>query len=105
VFRCSKSGLIADILAQSRFKNIAVQYITCKADYADNNWQNMMDVADPAMPDKTNEAVKAVIKNDIYAMINAKSTNGRPLPDFGAIFISGEEDLLRYKRFILFSSF
>lgn len=95
MFRCAKPGLIADIFAQSGFKNIAVEHMTGKVDYtnADNYWQNMTDVAAPvvAVMDKADEATKAAIKSDVYEMIKANSTNGRPLLDFGAIVIYGEK--------------
>jgi ubiquinone/menaquinone biosynthesis C-methylase UbiE len=95
MFRCAKPGLIADIFERSGFKNINVQYITGKVDYtnADNYWQNMTDVAAPviAVMDKADEVTKAAIKNDVYAMINSNSVNGRPLLDFGAIVIYGEK--------------
>ena len=95
MFRCAKPGLIADIFERSGFKNITVEHITGKVDYtnADNYWQNMMDVAAPviAVMDKADDATKAAIKNDVYEMINANSTNGRPLLDFGAIVIYGDK--------------
>jgi ubiquinone/menaquinone biosynthesis C-methylase UbiE len=95
MFRCAKSGLIADIFAQSGFKNITEQHIEGKADYidADYYWQNMMDLAAPVISimDKADDYTKAAIKNDVYELINANSTNGKALLDFGAIVIYGEK--------------
>ncbi len=95
MFRCAKPGLIADIFAQSGFKNIAVEHIAGKVDYtsADNYWENMTDVAAPviAVMEKADDATKAAIKDDVYEMIKVNSTDGRPMLDFGAIVIYGEK--------------
>jgi hypothetical protein len=55
----------------------------------------MMDVAAPviAVMDKADDATKAAIKNDIFALINAGSVNGRALLDYSAIIIYGEKTL------------
>ncbi len=95
MFRCANKGLMADIFERSGFENITEDHITGKADYidADNYWQNMSDMAAPviAVMDTADEATKMAIKNDVYDLINANSTNGRALLDFGAIIIYGEK--------------
>jgi ubiquinone/menaquinone biosynthesis C-methylase UbiE len=95
IFRCAKPGLIADIFAQAGFKNITEQSITGKGDFADADtyWKNMMDVSAPvvAVMDKSDDATKEAIKNDVYNLINTKSKDGRALLDFGATIIYGEK--------------
>jgi ubiquinone/menaquinone biosynthesis C-methylase UbiE len=95
MFRCAKPGLIADIFAASGFKNIGEQNIQGKADYkdADTYWRHMLDAAAPviALMEKSDEATKTAIKNDVYALINANSTDGRALLDFGATIVYGEK--------------
>jgi SAM-dependent methyltransferase len=95
MFRCAKPGLIADIFARSGFKNIAEESIRGKADYvdADTYWKHMMDAAAPviAAMDKSDEATRTAIKNDVHALINAHSTDGRALLDFGATIIFGKK--------------
>jgi ubiquinone/menaquinone biosynthesis C-methylase UbiE len=97
MFRCAKPGLMADIFEQAGFKHISEQEMTGKGDYVDADiyWENMMDVAAPviAVMDKSDEATKIAIKNDVYALINANSTNGRALLDYGATVIYGEKAL------------
>jgi ubiquinone/menaquinone biosynthesis C-methylase UbiE len=95
MFRCAKPGLIANIFAQSGFKNITEHAIRGKADFvdADTYWGNMLDCAAPviAVMDKADDATKAAIKRDVYDLINANSINGRALLDFGSIIISAEK--------------
>jgi ubiquinone/menaquinone biosynthesis C-methylase UbiE len=95
MFRCANAGLMAGIFERSGFENIQEDRITGKADYidADNYWQNMSDMAAPviAVMDTADDATKTAIKNDVYDLINANSTNGRALLDFGAIIIYGEK--------------
>ncbi|HEY4196967.1 MAG TPA: methyltransferase domain-containing protein [Mucilaginibacter sp.] len=97
MFRCARPGLIADIFAASGFKNVGEQNLQGKGDYvdADTYWKHMMDAAAPivALMEKSGESVKTAIKNDVYELINANSTNGRALLDFGATIIYGEKPL------------
>jgi ubiquinone/menaquinone biosynthesis C-methylase UbiE len=95
MFRCAKPGLISNIFAASGFKNTDEHTILGKADYkdADTYWQCMMDVAAPviAVMEKADEATKAAIKNDMYAIINTNMINGHAMLDFGATIIYGEK--------------
>jgi ubiquinone/menaquinone biosynthesis C-methylase UbiE len=97
MFRCAKPALIADIFTKAGFKHVGEEGITGEADFidADTYWKNMMDVAAPviAVMDKADDATKAAIKNDIFALINAGSVNGRALLDYSAIIIYGEKTL------------
>jgi ubiquinone/menaquinone biosynthesis C-methylase UbiE len=96
MFRCARPGIMAEVFSQAGFKHIAEQSVTGKADYidADTYWQIMMDVAAPvvAIMDKADEATKTAIKNDVYDIINANSTDGCALLDFGANIIYGEKE-------------
>ena len=95
MFRCSKSGLMTDIFAKAGFKHIGEQPMTGKVDFidADTYWQNRTDISEPviAAMGKMDETTIAAIKNEVYALINANSTNGRALLDFGTIIIYGEK--------------
>jgi ubiquinone/menaquinone biosynthesis C-methylase UbiE len=97
MFRCAKPGLIADIFTKTGFKHVGEQEMTGKVDFVDANtyWENMMDIAAPVITvmDKADDATKAAIKNDVHAMINAHSINGRALLDYSAIIIYGEKAL------------
>ena len=95
MFRCSKRGLMADIFAQAGFKQVGEQEMTGKVDFidADTYWTNRVELSETiiAALAKADEATITAIKNDVYALINANSTHGRALLDFGANIIYGEK--------------
>jgi ubiquinone/menaquinone biosynthesis C-methylase UbiE len=95
MFRCAKPGLIGDIFTAAGFKNVDETTIQGKADYGDTDtyWKNMMDVAAPviAVLEKADDATKAIIKHDVYELVNAHRVNGRTALDFGARIISCEK--------------
>jgi ubiquinone/menaquinone biosynthesis C-methylase UbiE len=97
MFRCAPPGLIAGLFSNAGFSNISEQTVTGKGDYADTDtyWQHMMDCAAPVVAVMTNsdEATKAAIKKEVYDLINANTTNGRALLDFGAIIITGHKPI------------
>ena len=95
MFRCSKAGLMTDIFANSGFKHLGEQELTGKVDFidADTYWQNRTDVSESVIAAlaKMDETTIEAIKNDVYAVINANSTNRRALLDFGTTIIYGEK--------------
>jgi len=95
MFRCSKPGLMANIFAQAGFKNVGEQEMTGEVDFidADTYWENRTDISEPIIVAlaKLDEATIAAIKNDVYAVINANSTGGRALLDFGVNIVYGEK--------------
>lgn len=97
MFRCAQPGFMANIFEQAGFKHITEQEIADQVDFvnADTYWQNRMDLSESviAMLNKADDTTIAAIKNDVYALINANSTNGRALFDFGATIIYGEKAL------------
>ncbi|HEY9000320.1 MAG TPA: class I SAM-dependent methyltransferase [Mucilaginibacter sp.] len=95
MFRCAKPGVMTNIFTQAGFKHVGEQEITGKVDFidADTYWKNRTELSETIIATlaKLDEATVAAIKNDVYALINANSTNGRALLDFGATIIYGEK--------------
>jgi ubiquinone/menaquinone biosynthesis C-methylase UbiE len=95
MFRCSQPRLMTNIFEQAGFKQVGEQEVAGKVDFvdADTYWQNRMDLSESVigMLNKADDTTIAAIKNDVYAMINANSTNGRALLDYSANIIHGEK--------------
>ncbi len=95
MFRCSKPGLMTDIFAQAGFTHIGEQELNGKVDFidADTYWQNRTEISESVIASlaKVDEATKAAIKNDVYDLINANSTDGRALLDYGTTIIYAEK--------------
>ncbi|MDB5142641.1 MAG: methyltransferase protein [Mucilaginibacter sp.] len=95
MFRCAQPGLMTNVFAQAGFKHVGEQEIAGKVDFVDANtyWQNRMDLSESviAMLNKADATTIAAIKNDVYAMIDANSINGRALLDYSANIIYGEK--------------
>jgi hypothetical protein len=91
MFRCSKPGLMTDIFEQAGFKHVGEQEMTGKVDFidADTYWRNRTEVSESVIAALSNldDATIASIKNDVYAIINANSVNGRALLDYGVNLI------------------
>lgn len=97
MFRCSAPGVMADIFVQAGFKQAREQELTGKVDFidADTYWRNRTELSETiiAALAKADEATITAIKNDVYAIINANSTNGRALLDWGVNITYAEKVL------------
>ena len=95
IFRCSKSGLMTSIFAQTGFKNIIENEITCqlKCGTAEIYWEMMNEIAAPivAALSKADNAMKERIKKDVYKTINEKYPDGNVMLDGSALLIYGEK--------------
>ncbi len=95
MFRCAKPGLMTDIFGQAGFKNADEKEMTGKVDFidADTYWRNRTELSESMITalKNTDDTTIAAIKNEVYSIINAKSTGGRALLDFGVNIIYGEK--------------
>src|SRR5581483_5092249 len=95
MFRCSERGLMADLFGRAGFKNIGEEEMKGKVDFidADTYWRNRTEVSESvsAVLNNTDDATVAAIKNDVFAIINANSINGRALLDYSVRIIYGEK--------------
>ena len=97
MFRCAVPGVMADVFAEAGFKHIGEKELTGKVDFidADTYWRNRTELSETlvAALARVDEATVAAIKNDVYAVINENSTNGRALLDWGVNIIYAEKAL------------
>lgn len=97
MFRCAAPGVMADVFAKAGFKHIGQQELTGKVDFidADTYWRNRTELSETlvAALSRVDEATVAAIKNDVYAVINENSTNGRALLNWGVNIIYAEKSL------------
>lgn len=95
MFRCAKQGLMSEIFAQAGFRNISEKELTGKVDFvdADTYWRNRVELSESIITALSNvdEATIAIIKRDVYSIINAKSMDGRALLDYSVNIIYGEK--------------
>jgi ubiquinone/menaquinone biosynthesis C-methylase UbiE len=95
MFRCGNPGFIAEIFRQAGLKNVVEKEITGKlqAVSAENYWNFHNDVAAPivAAMSKADEATKAIIKKEVFELVNRKYPDKKTAIDFAAIVISGEK--------------
>ncbi len=95
IFRCGKSGLMANIFNQAGFKNISEDEVICnlKCGTAEIYWQMMTEIASPVVSalSKADEAVKEKIKREVYKLVNEKFPEGNVIMDGSALLIYGEK--------------
>jgi len=95
MFRCSEPGVMIDIFAQAGFKHVRNQELTGQVDFinADVYWRNRTELSETlvAALAKLDEATIDAIKNEVYAIINSNSKNGRSLLDWGVSIIYAEK--------------
>ncbi len=95
MFRCAKHGLMTDIFRRAGFEHTGEQEMTGKVDFidADTYWRNRTELSETliAALNNVDDATIAAIKDDVYALINANSIDGRALLDFGVNIVYGEK--------------
>jgi len=95
MFRCAKPGLVTEIFEQAGFKHTGEQEMSGKVDFidADTYWANRVELSESIIAALNNvgDATITAIRNDVYAIINANSTNGRALLDYNVNIIYGEK--------------
>ncbi len=95
MFRCAKSGFIADIFKQAGLKNTSETEIAGKLNSktADTYWDMMTEVGAPivAALSKADEATKGKIKSEVLDAVNKKYADGNVVIDSSALVIYGEK--------------
>ena len=95
MFRCAKSGLIADLFRLAGLKNISEAEINGKLNCGttDIYWNFMTDVAAPVVStlSKADDALKAKIKKEVFEIVNQKYPVGEVMIDSCALVIYGEK--------------
>jgi ubiquinone/menaquinone biosynthesis C-methylase UbiE len=95
MFRCAKTGVIADLFLEAGLTGISEVEIAgkmnCKT--TDVYWNMMTDVAAPVVAalSKVDEATKTKIKAEVYDLLRQKYPDGNVVIDSGAIVIYAEK--------------
>lgn len=95
LFRCSKSGLIADLFKQAGLRNIYETEVHGKlsSGTVEVYWNFMTDVVAPVVAalSKADNSLKTIIRNEVFETINQKYNNGKVEIDSNALVIYGEK--------------
>jgi ubiquinone/menaquinone biosynthesis C-methylase UbiE len=95
LFRCAKSGLIADLFKQVGFRNISETEVTGKMNIgsAEAYWSFMTEVVAPVVAalGKADDAMKLKIRDEVFKSINQKFPDGKVAVDSHALVIYGEK--------------
>jgi ubiquinone/menaquinone biosynthesis C-methylase UbiE len=95
LFRCAKSGFIADLFKQAGLKNISEQEIRGKLNTGSKEayWNFMTEVVAPVVAALNNadDAMKATIRSEVFDAITRKYPNGKVAIDSSALVIYGEK--------------
>jgi ubiquinone/menaquinone biosynthesis C-methylase UbiE len=95
LFRCSKSGLMADLFKEAGLKNISEKEVRGKLNTgsAEVYWNFMTEVVAPVVAALGNasNAMKIKIKAEVFETINRKYEQGRVAIDSSALIVYGEK--------------
>jgi ubiquinone/menaquinone biosynthesis C-methylase UbiE len=95
LFRCAKSGLIADLFNRAGLKNISETEVSGKlnAGSMEVYWNFMTEVVAPVVAALSNadDAMKAKISDEVFESVNQKYPNGKVAFDSNALVIYGEK--------------
>ena len=77
------------------FKNVNEETISGKIDFgtAENYWLNRIEMSESTISalDKTDEATRKKIKDELIADCNSKLTNGKLVMNYASLIISAEK--------------
>ncbi|MEP6682427.1 MAG: class I SAM-dependent methyltransferase [Parafilimonas sp.] len=95
MFRCAKPGLVKQLFENAGFKNVKEEIISGKLDFetAENYWLNRTEMSESTISslNKTDEATRKKIKEELIADCNNKLTNGRLIFSYASLIISAEK--------------
>jgi ubiquinone/menaquinone biosynthesis C-methylase UbiE len=95
LFRCAKSGLVADLFQQAGLKNISETEVKGKLNIGNRKvyWNFMTEVAAPVVAALSNAdcEMKVKIRSEVYDLIREKYSNGKQAIDSDAFVIYGEK--------------
>ena len=95
MFRCAKSGFIADLFRQAGCRNILEKEVNGKLNSGttDVYWNFMTEVVAPVVAalSKADDAMKTKIKREVFELVNQKYPDGKAKIDSNALIIYGEK--------------
>lgn len=95
LFRCAKSGLVADLFEQAGLRNISETEVRSKLNIVNRKvyWNFMTEVSAPVVAALSNAdcEMKIKIRSEVFNMIRDKYSNGKQAIDSDALVIYGEK--------------
>jgi ubiquinone/menaquinone biosynthesis C-methylase UbiE len=95
MFRCGSPGFLAGLFEQAGLHDVTEKEITGRVIYGSNDtyWNFMNDVVAPvvAAMSKADEAMKEKIKQEVFALVDAKYTDKKATLDYGTLVVSGRK--------------
>jgi ubiquinone/menaquinone biosynthesis C-methylase UbiE len=95
LFRCAKSGLIADLFNQAGLRNISESEVSGKLNTGktEDYWNFMTEVVAPVVAalSTADEAMRERIKNEVFESVNQKYPDGDVAIDCSALVIYAEK--------------
>ena len=95
MFRCAKSGFIADLFRQAGLKNISETEVNGKLNSGttDVYWNMITEVGATVVAalSKADDSLKAKIKSEVYELVNQKYPDGKIAIESNALVIYGEK--------------
>lgn len=95
MFRCGAPHFMKKLLEEAGLTNVSEKEITGKVAYGDKEtyWAFMNDVVAPvvAAMSKADDETKEKIRNDVFALIDEKYSDGKVALDYGAVVVYGEK--------------
>jgi ubiquinone/menaquinone biosynthesis C-methylase UbiE len=95
LFRCAKSGFVADLFTQAGLRNISESEVSGKlrSGKTENYWNFMTEVVAPVVAalSTADEAMKTRIKNEVFESVNQKYPDGDIAIDSSALIIYAEK--------------
>jgi ubiquinone/menaquinone biosynthesis C-methylase UbiE len=95
MFRCAKQGLVKQLFENAGFKNVKEETVYGKVDFgtAENYWLNRTEMSETTISllNKTDEATRKKIKDELLTYCNSKLTNGKLVMHYASLIISAEK--------------
>ncbi|MBV9960864.1 MAG: methyltransferase domain-containing protein [Parafilimonas sp.] len=95
MFRCAKVGLMKQLFEKAGFKNVKEETISGKIDFGtpENYWLNRTEMSESTISalNKTDEATRKQIKDELIEDCNKKLINGKLIFSYAALIISAEK--------------
>lgn len=95
LFRCAKSGLIADLFRQAGLKNISEKEVSAKLNTGSTEvyWNFMTEVVAPVVAalSTADAAMKSKIRSEVFETVNKKYPHGKIAIDANALVIYAEK--------------
>lgn len=95
MFRCGSPEFLAGLFRQAGLKNVTEKEITGKVNFGSNDtyWNCMNDVVAPlaAAMNKADEAMKDIIKTEVFNMVDQKYPDKNAALDYGTVIVCGEK--------------